>query len=78
MNILDYIIVAAYLALTLGLGFYLRNQKSEGDFFLGGRTMGWMPLSLSAMATQLSAISFISAPCICRIARKWWPEMANL
>jgi Na+/proline symporter len=24
--------------------------------------MGWFPLSLSAMATQLSAISFISAP----------------
>lgn len=62
MNILDYIIVAVYLALTLGLGFALRKQKSEGDFFLGGRTMGWMPLSLSAMATQLSAISFISAP----------------
>lgn len=62
MNTLDYIIVAGYLALTLGLGFALRKQKSEGDFFLGGRTMGWMPLSLSAMATQLSAISFISAP----------------
>ena len=24
--------------------------------------MGWLPLSLSTMATQLSAISFISAP----------------
>lgn len=62
MNNFDYIVVAAYLGFTLFLGFFLRDQKSEGDFFLGGRSMGWMPLSLSAMATQLSAISFISAP----------------
>ena len=62
MNILDYIVVAAYLGGLLLFGFMLRKQSSEGDYFLGGRTMGWFPLSLSTMATQLSAISFISAP----------------
>lgn len=62
MNSLDYLVVAAYLAVMLGFGVLLRNQSSEGDYFLGNKSLGWFPLSLSAMATQLSAISFISAP----------------
>jgi solute:Na+ symporter, SSS family len=62
LNILDFIVVGFYLALMLGLGYWLKDQKDEKDFFLGGRSMGWLPLALSAMATQLSAISFISAP----------------
>lgn len=62
MNTLDFIVVAAYLALMLGLGFWLKDNKSEADYFLGGKSVGWFPLALSAMATQLSAISFISAP----------------
>ncbi|NNE62169.1 MAG: sodium/solute symporter [Woeseia sp.] len=62
MNTLDYIVVAAYMGGLLLFGYLLRNQSSEGDYFLGGRTMGWFPLTLSTMATQLSAISFVSAP----------------
>lgn len=62
MNILDYVIVVAYLAGMLAFGFALRKQSSEEDYFLGGKSLGWMPLTLSTMATQLSAISFISAP----------------
>ncbi|MDH4259521.1 MAG: sodium/solute symporter [Gammaproteobacteria bacterium] len=62
MNALDFTVVAAYLVLMLGLGYFLRDQKNQGDFFLGGRSMGWLPLALSVMATQLSAISFVSAP----------------
>ena len=62
MNALDYTVVAAYLGGLLLFGFMLRDQSSEGDYFLGGRSMGWFPLTLSTMATQLSAISFVSAP----------------
>ena len=62
MNSLDYIILAAYLFGLLSMGFYLRQQSSKHDYFLGGRSIGWKPLSLSVMATQLSAISFVSAP----------------
>lgn len=62
MNAFDYTILVAYLAGLLAMGFYLRHQKSKEDYFLGGRTIGWKPLSLSIMATQLSAISFVSAP----------------
>lgn len=62
MNYLDYIIIIVYLIAFLGIGFFFKENKSSGDYFLGGRSMGWLPLSLSTMATQLSAISFISAP----------------
>ncbi len=62
MNTLDYAILLGYLGMLLGLGYFFKEQKSKTDYFLGGRQMGTFPLTLSTMATQLSAISFISAP----------------
>jgi len=32
------------------------------DYYLGGRTIPWWAIGVSTMATQLGAISFISAP----------------
>jgi SSS family transporter len=62
MNTLDYVIVVVYALGFLGIGYLFKNQSNKSDYFLGGRSFGWFPLSLSVMATQLSAISFISAP----------------
>ena len=62
MNWLDYSIVILYIGFFLGMGFFFKENKDSKDYFLGGKTMSWFPLSLSTMATQLSAISFISAP----------------
>ena len=62
MNLLDYAIIIVYSIAFLGLGYIFKNQQNKKDYFLGGRSFGWFPLSLSVMATQLSAISFISAP----------------
>lgn len=62
MNWLDFTIVGIYILFFLGMGFFFKENKDSKDYFLGGRNMGWFPLSLSTMATQLSAISFISAP----------------
>ena len=62
MNFIDYFIIVFYLIGLLILGYFFKKNKSSNDYFLGGRSMGWGPLTLSTMATQLSAISFISAP----------------
>lgn len=62
MNWLDYVIVVAYSVGFLFLGNLFKGQSSKSEYFLGGRSFGWLPLGLSVMATQLSAISFISAP----------------
>jgi SSS family transporter len=62
MNYLDYTIILIYCAAMLGIGIYVKDSKNSTDFFHGGRNFGWMTLLLSVMATQLSAVSFISAP----------------
>lgn len=62
MNWLDYSIIIAYIIFFLGMGYFFKENKNSKDYFLGGQNMGWFPLTLSTMATQLSAISFISAP----------------
>jgi len=45
------------------LSVYLgRGQSSQEDYFVGGRNLPWWAVGLSTMATQTSAISFISIP----------------
>ncbi len=46
----------------LGLGYLFKQQKDGSSYFLGGRSLGWFTLTISCAATQLSAISFVSAP----------------
>ena len=62
MNYLDYIVIFVYIAGFLMLGRLFKESESGEDYFLGGKSFGWASLSLSTVATQLSAISFISAP----------------
>ena len=56
--------------MLLGLGYFFKEQKSKKDYFLGGREMGTFPLTLSTMATQLSAISFHLRAGVRRPARR--------
>lgn len=62
MNFLDYAIIFLYIGGFLCLGFIFKNQADKNDYYLGGRSFGWFPLAMSTAATQLSAVSFISAP----------------
>ena len=62
MNYIDYIVIAAYILFFLYLGMRFKDNSSAKDYFLGGKSFGWIALALSTAATQLSAISFISAP----------------
>ncbi len=54
---LDLIVIAASLALTLGLGLYVARGagKSKAGFFLSDRRMPWWALGLSMVATTFSA-----------------------
>ncbi len=62
MNYIDYLVITLYVVGFLYLGRAFKESKSGKDYFLGSKSFGWFPLSLSTAATQLSAISFISAP----------------
>ena len=63
MNWLDWLIIVGYLLGMIGLSVYLgRGQSNQEDYFVGGRKLPWWAVGLSTMATQTSAISFISIP----------------
>ncbi len=64
MNFLDYAIIILYIGGFLYLGYRFKNQSDKNDYYLGGRSFGWFPLAMSTAATQLSAVSFISAPAV--------------
>ena len=63
MTSLDWIIITLYALGLMTLGWWVgRRQHTSEDYYLAGRRLGWFPIGMSTMATQLSAISFISAP----------------
>jgi len=63
MSLLDWIIIFGYAGGLIFLGWWLGlKQKSSEDYYLAGRKLHWLPIGFSTMATQLGAISFISAP----------------
>jgi SSS family solute:Na+ symporter len=60
---LDVAVVVAYLAGIVGMSFaFARRQRTGGDYFLAGRSMGRVPLALSIVANQASAVSLVGAP----------------
>lgn len=63
MSTLDWAVVTLYATGLILLSVYLsKGQTSAKDYYLGGRTFRWWQIGLSTMATQLGAVSFISAP----------------
>ncbi len=63
MNFLDWLVVIVYITSLILLSNYLgKHQASTEDYYLAGRKLSWWTIGLSTMATQLGAISFISAP----------------
>lgn len=63
ISVLDWTIFVGYLLLVLGIGvWFSRFQHSNKDYFLGGRTMGWIPVGASLFATAFSSISFVMLP----------------
>lgn len=63
MTTIDWIIIIAYLLGLVGMSIYLgRGQKSQADYYVGSRNIPWWAVGISTMATQTSAISFISIP----------------
>jgi SSS family transporter len=63
MTTLDWTIVGLYLAAVLGMSAWVaRGQKSNADYYVGGRKLPWWALAMSIMATQSSANSFLGIP----------------
>ncbi|MBO3116549.1 sodium:solute symporter [Winogradskyella sp. DF17] len=61
LNWIDWTVLALTLLFIVGYGTWkTRNQKSAQDYIKGGNTTKWWTIGLSVMATQASAITFLS------------------
>jgi len=63
MTTLDWLVMGGFLAFIVAFGTW-RSRRSENlqDFMLAGRKTAWFTVTLSIMATQASAITFLSTP----------------
>ena len=63
MNVLDYGVLFGTLAFIVIYGVYkTRGADNLEQYLRGGNTLKWGTIGLSVMATQASAITFISTP----------------
>ncbi|PHR71861.1 MAG: sodium:solute symporter [Lutibacter sp.] len=63
MQALDWIVLSATLFFIVGFGIYkTRGSKNVEEYIKGGSESKWWTIGLSVMATQASAITFLSAP----------------
>ena len=61
MKLLDWIVLASTLISIIAYGLYRsRGSNTVDRYLLAGRTMPWYAMALSIMATQASAITFLS------------------
>ncbi|UCC29537.1 MAG: sodium/solute symporter [Phycisphaerales bacterium] len=60
---LDFVVVGAYFVAILAVGIWFgRREGSTYDYFLGGKRQHWLVVGLSIIATEVSALTFISVP----------------
>ena len=57
LSFIDWLIVGAYLAVTLGIGLFFRQRASQGlaDYFVSGRSLPWWIAGTSMVATTFAA-----------------------
>jgi SSS family transporter len=60
MQTTDWVILVVYLGGVLLLGAWFALRRGEGEFFLAGRSMHWLPVGLSIMATAFSAMNYVA------------------
>ena len=62
MTPVDFAVIAAYMALMLGIGFYaMRFNRGASDYFKGGSRIHWLAAGLSSFMSGFSAWTFTGA-----------------
>ncbi|TRZ43475.1 sodium:solute symporter [Robertkochia solimangrovi] len=63
MELIDWIVLAGTLAFIVIYGYLkTKGSKDVKEYILGGNDAKWWTIGLSVMATQASAITFLSTP----------------
>ena len=59
----DWIVIGVYFAVVLGIAFRVSpGQRTTRDYFLGGKSVPWWAATLSIIATETSAVTYIGTP----------------
>lgn len=62
MRALDWLVLTATLASIVAVGIWRTRKTTVSDYLRSGDTLPWHTIGLSVMATQASAITFLSVP----------------
>src|SRR2546423_2868575 len=63
LSALDVLVIIVYLAGTTLLGLWVgRRQRDAKDYFVAGREIPWWAVMFSVVASETSALTFISIP----------------
>jgi len=63
MSLFDWVVLGSFLAFVVLYGMWkTRGKKNIQDFLLANKTTPWYTVTISIMATQASAITFLSTP----------------
>ena len=63
MNLLDFVVLLGTMVGIAAYGIWrTRGHRDLDSYLKGDQTMGWVSIGISVMATQASAITFISTP----------------
>src|SRR5437899_11598377 len=61
LNALDFVVIVAYLIGVTLLGVYVgRRQRDAKDYFVADRAIPWWAVMFSIVASETSALTFIS------------------
>lgn len=60
ISTLDLLIILVYILIVLAIGYYFRKRnKSSEEYFLAGRSIGWIAIGASLFVTNISSEHFI-------------------
>src|SRR2546425_3474335 len=61
----DYAVLLAYLVgITIFGTLFRRSQRTVKDYFLGGKNISWVVISLSIVATETSTLTLVGVPAL--------------
>ena len=77
LNWLDFVVIAAYLVGITLLGIWVgRRQKDSKDYFVADRSIAWWAVMVSVVASETSALTFISIPGLAYVGNLGFLEVA--
>ncbi len=72
LRLLDYVVIAAYLLVTAGIGAWTaRRQTTTAEYFVANRRIPAFAVGFAIMATTISSVTFVAIPGSV-FARDWW------